>query len=189
MNRMIQDLLDVSVIESGHLRITRSAQRLDGLVNRVLEMHRDAARASEISLNVQLSADTPLVSVDGTRVIQVLANLVGNAIKFTERGGRVTIRGRGDGQVVTVAVADTGIGIPPDDQPHIFDRYWHARRNSRTLGTGLGLAIARGIVDAHGGHLTVTSAPGQGSTFSFTLPVAATVEAPGVASPSPLVSF
>ena len=169
---MIQDLLDVSVIESGHLRITRSAQRLDGLVNRVLEMHRDAARASEITLNVELHADTPLVSVDGTRVIQILANLVGNAIKFTERGGRVTIRGRGDGQLVKVAVADTGIGIPADDQQHIFDRYWHARRNARTLGTGLGLAIARGIVEAHGGRIWIESTPGSGATVAFSLPAA-----------------
>lgn len=179
MNRMIQDLLDVSTIESGHLRITRSPQRLDALVSRVLEMHREAAVASEIQLNVELAADTPQVDVDGTRVIQVLANLVGNAIKFTERGGRVTIRACTSGKFLEVAVTDTGVGIPQEDQPNIFDRYWHARRSSRTLGTGLGLAIARGIVDAHGGHLTVTSAPAQGSTFSFTLPLATPAAADG----------
>ncbi len=179
MNRMIQDLLDVSTIESGHLRISRTPQRLEPLISRVLEMHRDAAVASEITLGVQIPSDLPTIDVDGTRVMQVLANLVGNAIKFTERCGHVTIIAHHHGKSVEVAVNDTGIGIPPEDQPHIFNRYWHARRSSRTLGTGLGLAIARGIVDAHGGHLAVVSAPGQGSTFSFTLPLAAPLPALG----------
>ncbi|MBV6520431.1 MAG: Adaptive-response sensory-kinase SasA [Gemmatimonadaceae bacterium] len=173
MNRMIQDLLDVSTIESGHLRITRSPQNLAHLVERVLDMHREAAESSGIAIRVDVEDDLPFLDVDGTRIIQVLANLVGNAIKFTERGGSVTIVARLHGSMVEVAVTDTGIGIPGEDLPHIFDRYWHARRTSRTLGTGLGLAIAQGIVDKHGGHLTVTSAPGKGSTFAFTIPVAA----------------
>lgn len=172
MNRMIQDLLDVSTIESGHLRVTRAWQPLHPLVAHVLEMHRDAASTSEIALRVELADNLPMIDVDGTRIIQVLANLVGNAIKFTERGGSVTIVARPRGPLVEISVTDTGIGIPKEDQPHIFDRYWHARRTSRTIGTGLGLAIAQGIVDAHGGRLAVTSAPGQGSTFTFTLPAA-----------------
>ncbi|MEP7345784.1 MAG: ATP-binding protein [Gemmatimonadaceae bacterium] len=178
MNQMIQDLLDVSTIESGHLRITRSAQPLDSLISRVLEMHRDAAHASEITMHVDVWPGTPPIWVDGTRVMQVLANLVGNAIKFTEHGGQVTILARPNGNFLEVAVTDSGVGIPPEELPHIFDRYWQARRSSRTLGAGLGLTIARGIVDAHGGHLAVTSVLGKGSTFLFTLPVAAHAAAP-----------
>lgn len=99
------------------------------------------------------------------RLEQVLANLVGNAVKFTERGGSVTVRAEASGDMVRVAVIDTGVGIPPEHLPHIFDRYWHARRQSRTVGTGLGLAIARGIVEAHGGS-SVESALGEGPRSS-----------------------
>ena len=95
----------------------------------------------------------PEVHVDAMRLEQVLANLVANAVKFTERGGQIIIRAEAIGDVVRVGVIDTGIGIPAEHLSHIFDRYWHARRQSRTVGTGLGLAIARGIVDAHGGAI------------------------------------
>lgn len=172
MNRMIQDLLDASIIESGHLRISCTPQRLEPLIARVLDMHRESAAPNDIALEVDVTPECPLIHADGTRVIQVLANLVGNAIKFTGRGGRVLLRARSDGHFMTIDVVDNGVGIPKSDQPHIFDRYWHARRTSRTPGTGLGLAIARGIVDAHGGQLSVTSVPGEGSTFSFTIPLA-----------------
>ncbi len=173
MNRLIQDLLDVSVIESGHLRISKSRSALAPLVHRVLDMHRSSAQENGVTMDVAPLDAIPKLDVDTTRIMQVLANLIGNAIKFTERGGRVTIAAKPNGTRVQISVADTGIGIPLEDQPHIFDRYWHARRSSRTLGTGLGLAIARGIVDAHGGHLDVNSVPGKGSTFTFTVPIAA----------------
>jgi signal transduction histidine kinase len=111
------------------------------------------------------------VFADSLRIEQVLANLLGNAIKFTERGGQVTVAAAVDGVGVRLSVADTGVGIPAEALPHIFDRYWHARRNSRTAGTGLGLAIAKGIVAAHGSVLQVQSTVGKGSVFAFTLPL------------------
>lgn len=172
MNRMIQDLLDVATIDSGHLRIDPSEEQVDELLDRVLEMTHSAAREREVVLNEALPSSLPPVMVDSTRFIQVLANLVGNAVKFTEPGGSVTITARPGTDEVVIAVQDTGIGIPKNHLPHIFDRHWHARRSARTLGTGLGLAIARGIVEAHGGRIWVDSTEGLGSTFSFTVPIA-----------------
>jgi PAS domain S-box-containing protein len=170
MNRMIQDLLDVATIESGHLRVDPTSQALDALVERVLEMTSGAAGDRNVTLHEELPAALPPVMVDSTRFVQVLANLVVNAVKFTETGGTVTISAQSRDDEVIIAVKDTGIGILPDHLPHIFDRHWHARRSARTVGTGLGLAIARGIVEAHGGRIWVDSTEGVGSTFSFTVP-------------------
>ena len=102
-------------------------------------------------------------------VVQVLSNLVSNALRFTPAGGRITLGAAADDQYATLWVRDTGAGIPERDLPHVFDRFWHARRGKEARGHGLGLAIADGIVKAHGGRLWVESAEGQGTTFSFTL--------------------
>jgi len=171
MQRLIQDLLDVSTIESGHLKIRRQRAELPPIVESVLTMVAEPAREREVRLVSRIEAVLPHVDADAMRLEQVLANLVGNAVKFTERGGEVSIGARWDGSWVEVEVRDSGVGIPPEHLPHIFDRYWHAQRQSRTAGTGLGLAIARGIVEAHGGSLTVESTLGVGSTFRFTVPV------------------
>lgn len=170
MQRLIQDLLDVSTIESGHLKIQTRREVLGPIVDAALTMVREGADERGLSLVRDLAPNLPDVQVDAMRLEQVLANLVGNAVKFTERGGSVTVRAEASGEMVRVAVIDTGVGIPPEHLPHIFDRYWHARRQSRTVGTGLGLAIARGIVEAHGGSISVESALGGGTTFLFTLP-------------------
>jgi len=170
MQRLIQDLLDVSTIESGHLKIHPRREALLPLVDAVLTMVREGADDRGIDLVREVPASLPAVHVDAMRLEQVLANLLANAVKFTERGGRVTVHGDVDGSMVRVRVSDSGVGIPPDHVPHIFDRYWHAKRQSRTVGTGLGLAIAKGIVEAHGGSIRVESTLGVGSTFVFTLP-------------------
>ncbi|HEX6313641.1 MAG TPA: ATP-binding protein [Gemmatimonadaceae bacterium] len=172
MNRMIRDLLDVATIDSGHLRIDPSSNQIDGLLDKVFEMMEDGARERGVELRGRLPASLPDVFVDSTRFVQVLANLVDNAVKFSESGGTVTVDAEAQEDHVIVAVRDLGIGIPAENLPHIFDRHWHARRSARTMGTGLGLAIARGIVEAHGGRIWVESADGKGSTFSFTVPVA-----------------
>ena len=172
MNRMIQDLLDVSTIESGHLRVDPSSQQLSPLLQQVLDMTRAAATERRLDIRTTLPRSLPDLVVDPTRLVQVLANLVSNAVKFTEPGGSVTISAQRDEDMMVVAVRDTGVGIPVDHLPHIFDRHWHSRKSARTAGTGLGLAIARGIVEAHGGRIQVESTEGKGSTFSFTIPVA-----------------
>jgi PAS domain S-box-containing protein len=172
MNRMIGDLLDVATIDSGHLRIDASPQAVEPLIEQAVEMTGEAARDRGVEIRTSLPPSLANVLVDPTRFVQVLANLVSNAVKFTEAGGRVTLGAEPAGAQVRISVRDTGAGIPANHIPHIFDRHWHARRTARTAGTGLGLAIARGIVEAHGGTISVDSTEGAGSTFSFTVPVA-----------------
>ena len=112
-----------------------------------------------------------LVCVDQGRVLQALGNLIGNALKFTGEGGRVTVSARPADEEVVLSVEDTGPGITLEQQTHLFDRFWQARDGDRR-GVGLGLTITKQIVEAHGGRIWIESTPGAGSTFSFALPLA-----------------
>ncbi|HET8655585.1 MAG TPA: HAMP domain-containing sensor histidine kinase, partial [Longimicrobiaceae bacterium] len=127
------------------------------------------AAEREIELVGDAAEGLPPVAADRERFLQLLGNLVGNAIKFTAERGRIVIGAEPDPGGVRFYVSDTGCGIPAEDLPHLFDRFWQAE-HARRAGAGLGLAIARGIVEAHGGSLGVESTPGEGSTFSFVLP-------------------
>ncbi len=179
MQRLIQDLLDVSAIESGRLTMHREPARISAIVDAVIPMVQHAADARGLTLSRTLLEPVPAVDVDAMRIEQVLANLMVNAVKFTDTGGTVSVHVDATPPFVYVQVRDTGCGIPPDALPHIFNRYWHAGRQSPLESTGLGLSIARGIVDAHGGTIAVASAVGVGSTFTFTLPIAGAGEAEG----------
>ena len=171
MNRMIQDLLDVKRMESGRLWLDPRPEAVTGLIADTIEMLRPLAEGSSIRLETHLMPDLPAVMADATRISQVLSNLVGNAVKFTPRNGMITISAdRAEGEV-RFSVIDTGPGIPAEQLPHIFGRFWQAKASDRR-GIGLGLAIAKGIVEAHGGRIWVESSVGLGSTFYFTLPVA-----------------
>ncbi len=173
MNRMIQDLLDVKRMESGRLTLDPRPELPAALVHDTIDMLRPLAAGSSIRLDTDLDEDLPPVMADSARIQQVLSNLVGNAVKFTPRAGSITVCAeRIDGEV-RFAVIDTGPGIPAEQLPHIFGRFWQARTSDRR-GIGLGLAIAKGIVEAHNGRIWVESHVGLGSTFYFTLPSAPT---------------
>jgi two-component system, chemotaxis family, sensor kinase Cph1 len=168
MNSLIQDLLDLAKIEAGRFIVEGTAQSPQEIVNEALMVMQPLAEQRSIELRVDVASSPPVVA-DRDRIYQVLANLIGNALKFTSQGGTVRLRVRPqDGQVV-FSIIDDGPGIPEDTLPHLFDRYWQARRTAK-LGTGLGLFIARGIVEAHRGKIWVDSEVGHGSAFHFSLP-------------------
>ena len=171
MNRMIQDLLDVRRMESGRLGVDSRPESPDSLVNDTVEMLLPLARGSNIVLDSRVVDNLLPVVADAARIQQVLSNLVGNAVKFTPRDGHVTVSAETIDGGVKFGVIDNGPGIPPDQVPHIFGRFWQAMPSDRR-GIGLGLAIAKGIVEAHGGMIWVESQVGAGSTFYFTLPSA-----------------
>ncbi len=168
--RLIRDLLDASMIASGQLRLTIDREPLLPIFDRARSMLDHVAHERGVTLTVDSPAHIAELDVDAERLLQVLSNLVGNAIKFTEAGGHVHVTASLDDSALRVEVRDTGIGITKADLAHVFDRYWHSRRRGRTIGSGLGLAIARGIVEAHGGRISAESEPGRGSTFSFVIP-------------------
>jgi PAS domain S-box-containing protein len=171
MDRMIGDLLDFSSIEAGHLFVEQGEHEVQDLLDEALEVLSPPAAARGLRLEVEGSSERRRVLCDQERVLQVLSNIVGNAIKFTPPGGRITLGVEvGAGSSVCFYVRDTGPGIPEKLSRHIFDRYWQAKETAKK-GRGLGLYIARGIVEAMGGRIWVDSVLGKGSTFFFTLPV------------------
>jgi PAS domain S-box-containing protein len=178
MKRIIQDLLDVASIDAGRLSLERRLQPLSPVLERAYGMFREAAADAGVSLVLDRQGldRLPEASIDAERILQVLANLLNNALKFTDSGGSVTVGAVAQADRITVTVRDTGVGIAPADLPNVFDRFWHGRRSAKIRSTGLGLAIARGIIEAHGGRIMVQSKLAGGSTFSFDVP--ASVETP-----------
>ena len=174
MRRIIQDLLDVASIDAGQLSLERRSQPLLPVLEHAIAMFRVAAAESGVSivLDREPLEGMPDVDIDTERIIQVAANLLHNAVKFTGRGGSVNLSAIARADRLEVSVRDTGAGIPTVDLPHIFDRFWHDRRTAKIRSTGLGLAIARGIVAAHGGRIWAASVPGRGSSFNFEVPIA-----------------
>ena len=171
MNRLIQDLLEVSRFVGGKQALAPQMEETRLLMTEASAMLRPLAQARGIAFHVHAPAELPRLRMDAPRIMQVIGNLVGNAVKFTPEGGSVTLGAAWDGRELHVSVADTGAGITPEQLPHVFGRFWQANRGDRR-GIGLGLSIARGIVEAHGGRIWVESELGQGSTFYFTVPVA-----------------
>ncbi|MFL5386553.1 MAG: ATP-binding protein [Longimicrobiaceae bacterium] len=167
-NRLITDLLDVSRMEeAGGIPLDRSPMDARPLVEVAVRMLHPQASARGVSLCAEPGGALPVVA-DSDRLVQVLWNLVGNAVKFTDDGGHVRVSAGRRGGELWFAVADTGVGIAPEHQPHVFDRFRQVSDDRR--GVGLGLPIARGIVEAHGGRIWLESCPGEGTTVHFTLP-------------------
>jgi two-component system phosphate regulon sensor histidine kinase PhoR len=175
LGRLLDDLTDLSDIELGRVRLEPGPVAVGEVVASVLGIMGRRAGTRGVTLGAAELADLPEVTADHDRLEQILLNLVDNAVKYTDAGGRVTVSARRlDGDVVEIAVADTGVGIPPADLPRITERFYRVdKARSRELGgTGLGLAIVKHLVIAHGGELHIDSEPGRGTTVRFTVPVA-----------------
>jgi PAS domain S-box-containing protein len=170
MRRLVQDLLDLSRIDAGQLSIRQDRISLTALLQEAHTMFQPQAEAKGVRLECSVAEDLPPVAGDPHRVLQVLQNLIGNALKFVPAGGAITLSAEWQADVIRVSIRDTGVGIAADDLAKVFDRFWRAERRDGG-GVGLGLAVAKGIVEAHGGRIGAQSQLGAGSIFYFTLPV------------------
>jgi PAS domain S-box-containing protein len=170
MDHLIQDLLDVSRIEAGKMQVDAEPLNPRLVIGEATDMLQPQAEERGLTLVSEVDESLPDVRADRLRILQVLSNLIGNAVKFTPGGGTITLRAERQGDEVRFSVADTGSGVPAEQLPHLFDRFWQARA-TRRAGAGLGLAIAKGLIETHGGKIWAESALERGSTFHFTLPV------------------
>jgi len=170
LHHLIDNLLDASRLEAGKLPLEKEPVALDALARRVAERFRTQTDAHQV--NVAFPEEFPVIEGDPTRLEQVLNNLISNAIKYSPEGGPIDITGSAVSERVTVTVTDRGVGIPFEEQPHIFESFYRGSREyqQQTAGAGLGLYLAKAIVEAHGGEIWVESDPGEGAAFSFSLP-------------------
>lgn len=183
LNRLVDDLQELALVEGGQLRLVRQPVAVEEIIAKTVAVVQPQARAKQLALRVELPADEPAgqhqslmpVDADPERVAQMLRNLLNNAITHTPPGGEIVVAAGTAGTTVEVSVRDTGAGIAPEHLPYVFERFYRAdkSRTRATGGTGLGLAIVKQLVEAHGGRVGVESAVGEGTTFTFTLPVAA----------------
>lgn len=173
--RLVDDLLDVSRIEQGKVALRTERLDLAEVLRDVVESHRAEAEAAEVTLGTELPEEPAWVEADGTRLVQVVENLVSNALKFTDPGGRVTVALERSGGELAVRVRDTGCGLAPDEIEKVFEPFAQTDEAQRRMagGLGLGLPIVKGLVEAHGGRLEAASpGPGEGAEFTVRLPAA-----------------
>jgi signal transduction histidine kinase len=175
---LINDLLDISKLEAGKAQLHRGEVEVELLISECVESVRSLAKTKKLELSARVASDVGRAFADGPKLKQVLLNLLGNAIKFTEFGS-VLVEGERQGAELRISVTDTGIGVPADDTERIFESFQQGNSgiSGKYQGTGLGLAISRQLVEMHGGRIWVKSTPGQGSTFTFTIPQRAVPEA------------
>jgi signal transduction histidine kinase len=160
--------MDISEAESGAIELHREVVPLSDIVARAVDLYRETAEAKGVALTARIWSDVR-VSVDRTRLEQVAANLLDNAIKYTPRDGRVEIAAGRDGDRAILRVSDTGMGIPADELPRIWDRLFRGDQSRAERGLGLGLSLVKAVVFAHGGTVSVDSEVGRGSTFTVQL--------------------
>ncbi|HSH04954.1 MAG TPA: ATP-binding protein [Anaerolineae bacterium] len=173
LTQMVLELLELARIESGKVPLRLAATHISHVILQVTERLGEQAERANITLEIDVADRLPLVLIDAERIKQVITNLTHNALKFTSAQGRVTVGARQKGDMVLVWVADTGVGIPKEEQGRIFERFYKADRARTSGGTGLGLAIVRHLVNIHRGQIWVESKLGEGSTFYFTVPISA----------------
>ncbi len=172
LSHLVADLQELSLADAGALKLDHQTADISDIINNTVTAVQPKAAARGIAVTAAVAGDLPPVSVDVHRIRQVLQNLLENAVVHTDSGGTITVSAQASDGFISVAVADTGEGIPAGELAHIFERFYRVdkSRTRATGGTGLGLTIARRLVEAHGGQITAASVPGSGSTFTFTLP-------------------
>jgi len=170
VNATLTALMDISQAETGTMQLGYESVALREVADQAAALFADEAEDRGVTLSVEVAEGLD-VEADATRLRQVLANLIENAVKYTEPGGRIAVTAARDEDHVTVSVRDTGIGIAPEHLPFVWDRLYRADASRSARGLGLGLSLVKAIVEAHRGTVAVSSAPGAGSTFSFRLPV------------------
>ena len=167
---MLETLMDISEAETGAMALRREPADLADLIRQTVDLFEDLADERGVRIDTGTSGDLA-IPVDRDRMRQVLANLLDNAVKYTPRGGRIEIAAAREGPYAVVTVTDTGVGIPPDELPHIWDRLYRGDKSRAERGLGLGLSLVKAIVEAHGGRVSVTSTLGKGSRFELRLPL------------------
>jgi signal transduction histidine kinase len=174
LTHLVDDLHDLALADAGQLRLEWLPVNVSELAQTAVGQFGPISEAAGVKLELATDGNVPQVTGDADRLAQVLRNLLSNALRHTPSGGEVTLRVRGSEGQAQIQVADTGSGISPEDLPHVFDRFYRGdkSRSRRGGGVGLGLAIARQLIAAHGGEIGVTSSPGQGTTFTISLPAA-----------------
>lgn len=169
LNVTLTTLMDISEAETGTMKLQREPLRVADVVAEAIDLYADLADEKRVALTSEVEAGLEL-SADRSRLRQVLANLLDNAVKYTASGGRIAVRAEADSSSVTIVVSDSGSGIAPDALPHVWERLYRADASRSERGLGLGLSLVRAIVESHGGRVTVCSDLGQGSAFSVTFP-------------------
>jgi len=171
LTQMVEELLELSRIESGQVPLEKHPINPEQIITKAAERMALQAERAGLQLVLRPEKDLPEITVDAPRLEQVLINLIHNAIKFTNPGGKILVSAHKDKNTVTFFVRDSGIGIPPRDLDRIFERFYKTDRSRSKRGTGLGLSISRHLVELHGGRIWAESQPNQGSTFYFSIPV------------------
>ncbi len=172
LNNLINDILDLSAIEQKRICFEFKPHNLADIISSVVENHTEAITRKGHTLNVNLPEETAIITVDRAAIEKAMGNILDNAIKYTEPGGKINIQAQREDNFWRIDITDTGIGIPAENLPRIFERFYRVdkARSIKSGGTGLGLAIAKHIVEAHHGKICCESTPGKGSTFSVYLP-------------------
>jgi len=171
LTRLVEDLRTLSLADAGQLPLMRQPVDAQALLEHTALLYMDQAARQGVALRVEADSGLRALEIDADRMAQVLGNLLSNALRYTQAGGKILLSAEETDHAIALRVADTGAGITPEDLPHIFDRFYRADQSRSDSGeSGLGLAIAKSIVEAHGGTVGVESQPGTGTTFTITLP-------------------
>ena len=170
LSRLVEDLRTLSLAESGALALHREAIDVGALVRETVESFASQADPIGVTIEAEVATALPTIDADSVRVREILANLIANALRYTPRGGRISVVATAEDTGVAIDVRDTGVGIAPEQIERIFDRFY---KSAESRGAGLGLAIAKQLVEAHGGRISAKSVVGEGTTIRFTLPAEA----------------